>query len=463
MHPFDSAIVEFDAENFTESSFVEFIETIKSLYFIDPADCFGEGLDGVTETGYLQLLSLAVRALDEYPDSTDVASASIAVFLSYTVKYCNDAMGFSRVEAMFDREAFDPIVQCIRKHLADRALTCDAWNVLSKMARTERTKNIEALHYAGVMELAVDTLKTHGREELTCVYVAETLGVWLQVALLRGVAIPPYDGNMIPLNIAVAMKRFPANSYIQSPCCRILRSLLVCISIDSHILEESPLAAHMASIGVFELLVAAIRRFPTELDVAQVGPVVLGLIAKKYFANKSKPHNTDACIAMTACLPHYATNPLFASVIIVNIRCAIRWSPASAVKFVNPGGGLRLLTTTLQTHVDNEFLVLSSSELIFVLCGKSMNWDRASVEHAQLVFELEDEVLPVLLQSVLLHLHDAAEGVVNMFLAGLVSLSQQIQKKDIVEVSALVREVMSLYPSVEGITEVGGLYLRWIE
>lgn len=80
-HPFESAIAAIEAKEFAEGSFVESMDALIALYFIKEVTClyYRPDLEGVTEAGYLRLITLAVRALNEFP-----ASMSLPAILQNT-------------------------------------------------------------------------------------------------------------------------------------------------------------------------------------------------------------------------------------------------------------------------------------------------------------------------------------------------------------------------------------------
>lgn len=127
----------------------------------------------------------------------------------------------------------------------------------------------------GIVDLAIKTLKGYGRDKRICDRVLVTLSNSLQLAHVRGVAVPSYDNNVLILNIVLAMKRFPSHENIQSSSCSLLRGMLVSVSSDIEVVEESSIAAAMASIGVYELVFAALERFPATFGVAVAGSLVL--------------------------------------------------------------------------------------------------------------------------------------------------------------------------------------------
>lgn len=101
------------------------------------------------------------------------------------------------------------------------------------------------------------------------------------------------------------MKRFPANVDIQCDNCFKLCDTPRETSFNK---LESPSAASMVSLGLYELLVATIQRFPAVIRIAHDASVALKYVCKHYFADQSRPHYTNGCVALTASLSCHFTD-----------------------------------------------------------------------------------------------------------------------------------------------------------
>lgn len=141
-HPFDSTIAAFEAQEFTQTSFRRFLSSIEPLYFTEAdTDTHHSDLDGVTESGYLHLITLAVKALNEFPDNAHVNAAAVDVFMSYTIKHCKDTTDISRAEALFAADALEPILRSPNKYSAFPGSTYNAWFILSKMTQIHQSSH----------------------------------------------------------------------------------------------------------------------------------------------------------------------------------------------------------------------------------------------------------------------------------------------------------------------------------
>lgn len=459
-NPFEGAIAAFETEVFTDDSFLDFIEMIKSIYFIDErAGKIRENLEGVTMTGYARLIALAVRALNEYPYNPDVDFAASDVFISFGVKYCTPATAYSGLDVLYNASASKSIMCMLQKHPAEPEIARSSWYILSRMARTERTKYLEALGSVGIIDAATEALKGHGRDEQISMHVLQTLATWLLRLNIRGLTVPPYDSKALLLNIMLAMKRYSSHADILSSSCMALNGMLSAFGRKIEALQGSPVAASMASMGVYELVVTTMQRFPAERHVAQQGSQVLGYLSKLYFADQSKPRNTDAGVAIAWCLLHHGTGYEASNIIIAALYKICSECGASGAKFLLSEVGIRSLGAALQAHVTDEELVYYCSMAVSYSCESIKSMSKS--EYLQVISELERHILPALVQGLKQHLHCVNVGIVGHIMSGLVNILLRTEN-EYPEVAELFREAMRLHPGDTDVQTYGGDYLMSI-
>lgn len=461
-HPFDRAIAAFEAQEFTEASFVRFIETVKPLYFIDQsAEEYRIDLEGVTESGYLHLIPLAIKALREYPDSAlDVDYAAFDVFISYVSKYCTLSGDPSRVEVLFKANMLDYVMHSLKKYSANSTILHHTWFLFGKLANTQRSKYLDALGSVGILDLASEALKTNGRDFFTCGIVFETLAQWLQRAIIRGVVLPPYDTKALLVNILLSMKRFSENCIFLGNCCLTLRGLLDDFKVNSQEVNAPPLTAVMASVGVYELLIATIQRFPTSVEAVLEGSYVLRNIAKQYFADQSKLRNTEACVVLVVSLSHRIAERNAAATIIGALQIIIRNSQASCIKVLETVG-LRAVAEALRTHMTDAELVRSCVATIYYACCICVRQIEV-IDFVRVGQELERDTLPTLVQCFKLYLNCSIGITLYNILLCVMGITI-LSIGEYPEITELVREAMRLHPANEEIQKCGEGYLNSLE
>lgn len=459
-HPFEGAIAEFEAAEFTDVAFVAFIKCLCAVFFIDEfTRRYSSDLAGVTVFGYVRLITLAIRALNEQPDDSDVQCAAINVILSYTTKYCTFAVGYSRVDVLYKSKALDHILRILISYSTDLTISHSVWCILSAMCRTERTKYIETLGSSGIIDLAIETLKVHGRDQNICTVILVSLDDLLLLACTRGVSVPPYDDNGLVLNLVLTMKRFSSNSFIQSTCCSILEGMLYRFrGIDE--IQASSLVTSMVSMGLYELVIAALKSFSTSHQIRSHGSVLLNFICKQYFADQSKPRNTEGCVALAACLSHHALDIQASKTIIDALKHLVVESPASGAKFLI-SDGLISLGTALEVHLNEPSHVINGSNAICLLCAYPMDQLVGSAEFIQVLRELEQAILPILLQAFKLHMNTTDEAILQNIMAGSISIASKSQR-EYAELTELVCEAMHLHPTMEALQVHGVEYFSLV-
>lgn len=97
-HPFEKAISVFEAEEFSEQSFVKLA---KGLNFLNiNAVVYSEDMAWATEMGFRRLIPFAVRVLNEFPASTRSLDTVLLVLSFYLFRFSNNATGLKQVDVV---------------------------------------------------------------------------------------------------------------------------------------------------------------------------------------------------------------------------------------------------------------------------------------------------------------------------------------------------------------------------
>lgn len=251
--------------------------------------------------------------------------------------------------------------------------------------------------------LVVQTLKVHGKTFEICRNSLHAISNCLMLVRTKRLCIiPPYEVKAVVLSVLLTMHRFPDSGEIQQYWCDAL-SILFDVNFASA--QASPLAATLASMGAFELALAAIRvslRVPRSHSGLWAS---ITLLTNRSLATRtlvlSWPPSCFALLQTLSCL------------MLSSARCAERSS-----------------TSTWTQYILN-YQCLSSAEF------------------PQFLDELEHEMAPVLLCCFKIHIKAEAVSTVQIMtvLMNLVFMTL----KPFNELTTLVREAMHLTPTVKPI------------
>lgn len=454
--PFDVFIADFEAEPFTAVSYVNFISYIRPLYFGD-ATTIREDLNDVSFAGYLRLLALTVRALNEFPLDTRATECGFVVLRSYCAKFCSPLAGMEPIKDLFRAKLLPPFVDCLRKHIGQISKALNFWIIVDVLNKVERAKYNEILGSMGLAELLILTVNTHKWDEDICFQAFRGYSNWLNIAHRTQAKLPPNNYEAILSPAVASMLRFPNAYRIIDICLGTLYYIFMVTDAE----QQSRFCASMAAIGCYEIFVDTLRKFPEEMTTAMYCSLMIGKIAQQYFANKSRPRNAEGCIALGGCLHHFASDTMRVHQIIADMSKIVRESEESAMRFAYEGRGFVVLKPILVMHRMDGASFSRFTEIITFLTSSATNracWDRESAEYAQLQLDVEEEILPVLVYATRLYMHSPYVEVINNVALALICAAT-LPWKPYPEITQLVQEVMRLHPSKHHLHSVGASYL----
>lgn len=464
-HPFEQAIAATEvAPPLTAASFLDFFQGIISTFIHDADTTYIEGVDGVTHGGYVRLLSIAVSALKQHSHNIDVTRCALRVFNSYWSRYSFIVSCDFFNEELFSSGALESTVRCLQIHAAHPLVTCEAWFLLTTLSLNERSKSIAAITSVNLVNLASETMKLHRTHEQIVFYVTSALKNWLSNVKTKKSNLAHIDFEEFILVVLLTMRRFPSVEGIQDKCCALLRLIIEVHSECDYQFgtsREARIIASLTSKGVYEVLVDAVERFPTTLNILMSSAMVLKWITGMYFSSSpSRPRNTGACLALVSCLPHHLarSHSVITSSLISVITVIARHSPTSWTHAVHQGRAFRVLKLVLQQNMGKAACVADCCFLVFSLNLPPLLWDRANVEsNAELL-----EIMHVLLQAFRQYLANGNGDLVENLMTALVTVSMMthapLEPND--DVIVLFEEAMRRHSNLDDLQTIGHVYLN---
>lgn len=132
------------------------------------------------------------------------------------------------------------------------------------------------------MGLAKAHLEAHSSDDSLCVEVLNAISSWLKAACVRNVSIPLDANDALIMQIVNTIKHFPESADIQRFGLNALSRVYGDFLSQSE-LEMSHRTTLLISLGVFDLAVPAIQRFPKGSHLILYSCTLLISISARYF------------------------------------------------------------------------------------------------------------------------------------------------------------------------------------
>lgn len=464
-HPFEAMVAAFYSTPFSELSCRNACDCAMDFLVDTSTKELNRDFSLFSDLGFMRLTTFSIKALTAFPENSEIIQKHlnlIVLYMNYLIIKTleNGVRGVIRLDLLFRAGMMEPVVESIRLHIGIMKIAQLGWFILAELSMVDHSKYLQALARAGVVELAITSLRVQARDADACLCITRTMSNFAEQINAKEMTVPNLLEQPLALSIIVAMKRHRFHSEMQAECCLFLHRALMGPSDASYV----PM---LIALGAFEATVDAMSRLPTDNTVVHPGAIILDYLCVQYFADTSKPKNTSASLALVSSLPHFydffdapAWEWITSAILDINIASA-----ASEKKFVCPGYGIRILAVLLKKCQGDAVVIGNVSAIIAnVIRHATHQWGRAEQEYGYLLLSLKPELLQLLNQCLQKHMNCGRSVLVDNIVTAAwyvtMTISANVKASTLSATLALVEEATQLYPADENIQQRGGWFQR---
>lgn len=456
-YPLDNFITGFDLNGLDKTSMRTLLSDFLAKFIFKSAIWSFDNVkfDSIgTLGGYSRLGAIVITLLNDFSDDIAILELTQKILASYLSLAMGNMLHQLKLEALFDAGVLSAIINCLHKYDCNIACASNCFSALCCLAGIERSKPLKAMVEAGIMGIALLSLQKHGKNEIFCSHCISLFSNLTKHASFKGAPIPELQDRALAIALVVTLRRFPSHKIIQQ------HTLITLFSILDTTPDKTACAIALCSLGVFELMVAAMKISPNDPFLVYYGAMILFELSKEYFKEQSKPRSTADCMQLLAvCAQESIHEASLCRSVIQAIDAIMDNKPSSAKEFLVPVNGLAILSRVLEINYQDCGVVCCTMPIISELCSSATDWGRASPERALVIASLDAEMQPVLCRCLQAYLHKDDEFHAEKVLYALedVFLVLGYTRE---ETLVTVREVLAQYSSSEDIQEVGARLLQ---